>query len=176
MQDFSTFSPIEGISATVTKTSISITNTQESETWIIGTAISNYVNQEWKVYVESDNDISNLSFQFHVNQSNIVTVGLQKGINTIPTQTFTDQTRAIISVPVGVSVTLTQIPNEVANERDIELFNFGYSKQSGFNGYVQDFRNWSRTDESATIVKTEESLKISGNTGGWVVALWNVST
>ena len=24
--------------------------------------------------------------------------------------------------------------------RDIELFNFGYSKQSGFNGYVQDFR------------------------------------
>lgn len=26
------------------------------------------------------------------------------------------------------------------NGRDIELFNFGYSKQSGFNGYVQDFR------------------------------------
>ncbi len=27
------------------------------------------------------------------------------------------------------------------NGRDIELFNFGYSIQSGFNGYVQDFRN-----------------------------------
>lgn len=62
------------------------------------------------------------------------------------------------------------------NGRDIELFNFGYSRQSGFNGYVQDFRNWSKTDKSATIVKTEESLKISGNTGGWVLALWNVST
>ena len=60
--------------------------------------------------------------------------------------------------------------------RDIELFNFGYSKQSGFNGYVQDFRKWAITDESATIVKTEENLKISGNTGGWVLALWNAST
>lgn len=132
VQDFSTFSPIEGIPATITKTSISITNTQESGTWIIGTAISNYVNQEWKVYVESDNDISNLSFQFHVNQSNTVTVLLQKGINTIPIQTFTNQTRVVISVPVGVSVTLTQIPNEVANERDIELFNFEYANNSGY--------------------------------------------
>ena len=93
------------------------------------------------MYVESDNDISNLSFQFHNNQSNIITVRLQKGVNIIPVQTFTDQTRVVISVPVGISVTLTQIPNEVANERDIELFNFGYSKRSGYNGYIQDFRN-----------------------------------
>ena len=62
------------------------------------------------------------------------------------------------------------------NGRDIELFNFGYSKQSGFNGYVQDFRNWSKTDSTATIDISEDTIEISGNTEGWVVALWNVAT
>ena len=62
------------------------------------------------------------------------------------------------------------------NERDIELFNFGYSKQSGYNGYVQDFRTWSDTDDSATINRNESTIEISNNTAGWVVALWNVST
>ena len=62
------------------------------------------------------------------------------------------------------------------NGRDIELFNFGYSKQSGYNGYVQDFRTWSDTDDSATINRNESTIEISNNTAGWVVALWNVST
>ena len=74
------------------------------------------------------------------------------------------------------TITIRQLPGYRIADRDISLYNFGYSGMSGYNGYVQDFRDWVSTDESATIVKTEESLKISGNTGGWVVALWEVST
>ena len=54
------------------------------------------------------------------------------------------------------------------NGRDIELFNFGYSKQSGYNGYVQDFRRWSKTDSNATVNKSEDTIEISSNSGRWM--------
>ena len=44
------------------------------------------------------------------------------------------------------------------NERDIELFNFGYSKQSGFNGYVQDFRNFNLDTEITNSTITESKI------------------
>ena len=55
------------------------------------------------------------------------------------------------------------------NGRDIELFNFGYSKQSGFNGYVQDFRKWnlsnnasgSKNEKGGTITNISESSSLS---------------
>lgn len=42
--------------------------------------------------------------------------------------------------------------------RDIELFNFGYSKQSGFNGYVQDFRNFILGTEITNSTITESKM------------------
>ena len=41
---------------------------------------------------------------------------------------------------------------------------------------MQNFRTWSDTDDSATINRNESTIEISGNTEGWVVALWNVNT
>ena len=41
------------------------------------------------------------------------------------------------------------------NGRDIELFNFGYSLQSGFNGYVQDFRNSGSTSIQGSITESK---------------------
>lgn len=49
------------------------------------------------------------------------------------------------------------------NGRDIELFNFGYSKQSGFNGYVQDFRVWSNGQEATLLHQTENSITVKNN-------------
>lgn len=48
------------------------------------------------------------------------------------------------------------------NGRDIELFNFGYSLQSGFNGYVQDFRKWGVNSYSSG-TKTESTASIQNN-------------
>lgn len=42
--------------------------------------------------------------------------------------------------------------------RDIELFNFGYSKQSGYNGYVQDFRNFNLGSEITNSTITESKM------------------
>ena len=47
------------------------------------------------------------------------------------------------------------------NERDMELFNFGYSKQSGFNGYVQDFRNFVAGSEITNSTITESKIAIT---------------
>ena len=49
------------------------------------------------------------------------------------------------------------------NGRDIELFNFGYSGQSGFNGYVQDFRVWSNGQEATLLHQTENSITVKNN-------------
>ena len=48
------------------------------------------------------------------------------------------------------------------NGRDIELFNFGYSRQSGYNGYVQDFRKWGVNSYSSG-TKTESTASIQNN-------------
>lgn len=56
------------------------------------------------------------------------------------------------------------------NGRDIELFNFGYSKQSGFNGYVQDFRVWNvKPFADLTCSVSENSVYVLNNmgSGGW---------
>lgn len=47
------------------------------------------------------------------------------------------------------------------NGRDIELFNFGYSGQSGFNGYVQDFRP--AFDHSSEVQFGESSFTMPTN-------------
>ena len=47
------------------------------------------------------------------------------------------------------------------NGRDIELFNFGYSKQSGYNGYVQDFRNFGAGSEITNSTITESKIAIT---------------
>lgn len=162
-----------------TSNSVTITNNLSTEgSWTMGCYSGRYVNQEWKCYIDSEVPVTITAVTYNP-VATIKNLVFKKGINTIPAFTESEISNAhavYIAFPVGHTVTITQIPNEVDNERDIELFNFGYSRQSGFNGYVQDFRDWDSTDESATIVKTEERLKISGNTGGWVVALWNVST
>lgn len=49
------------------------------------------------------------------------------------------------------------------NERDMELFNFGYSKQSGFNGYVQDFRVWGSGLEATLLHQSENSITVKNN-------------
>lgn len=57
--------------------------------------------------------------------------------------------------------------------RDIELFNFGWSRQSGFNGYVQDFRNWNVDVNSAVSYKiSENSVNITNGQGSG--ATWTV--
>lgn len=49
------------------------------------------------------------------------------------------------------------------NGRDIELFNFGYSKQSGYNGYVQDFRVWGSGLEATLLHQSENSITVKNN-------------
>ena len=57
--------------------------------------------------------------------------------------------------------------------RDIELFNFGYSKQSGFNGYVQDFRNWNTdVNPAVSYIISENSVNITNGQGSG--ATWTV--
>lgn len=112
VQDFRGFEPISGIQATVTENRINITNTSESGTWIIGMALSKYVNKEWRLYVENEDGNTNATIQFYsVGNTDIMSVPLQGGLNIIPAQSFASQTRVVFSIPVGATFTFTQLPN-----------------------------------------------------------------
>ena len=60
-----------------------------------------------------------------------------------------------------VETTRKYLKDYSGNERDIELFNFGYSRQSGFNGYVQDFRNFVKGSEITNSTITESKIAIT---------------
>ena len=60
--------------------------------------------------------------------------------------------------------------------RDIELFNFGYSRQSGFNGYVQDFRLFENPNGTEAVI-TEGSIAATNTlaTGTWILAFYGMT-
>ena len=62
------------------------------------------------------------------------------------------------------------------NGRDIELFNFGYSKQSGFNGYVQDFRLFENAIGTEAMI-TEGSIKTTNTipSGTWILSFYGMT-
>ena len=62
------------------------------------------------------------------------------------------------------------------NGRDIELFNFGYSKQSGYNGYVQDFRSFENLNGTEAVI-TEGSIKATNTlaSGTWILAFYGMT-
>lgn len=182
VQDFNSFSLCpDAVTSVKTESKISVTNNASSASqesvgfWVK----SSYVNNTFSIKVSQLSSYAVLIYYTPDWSSLVKAIELHEGIVEIPTLSEEELARmgvCALNLPQGGSVTIEQIPNEVANERDIELFNFGYSRQSGFNGYVQDFRVWSKTDSSATVNQSEDTIEISGNSGGWVVALWNVNT
>lgn len=115
MQDFRK-TDSGNISGSITESRLDVTNISESASnqWVVWMDKSNYVNKAWKAYVEYDRGSVSLDF-YNSDYTTIKRVGLQSGaINKIPALTddeWSQITNMAFSVPKGVHLTLTQVPN-----------------------------------------------------------------